>query len=199
MVINTPRLCGEPGFRSHRDTNAGAAIQCREIVTGPVHKNPSLPGAAPYPTRAPSSASRARTKPLPPAPESVPPANSNSKSSAADKKSLLLNPDAEKAQFVKLALEALLGGKPKNGLEGKKIQVEGLADEMFELDFIDLAGAQDEGGAGGEMNADRVREALRQAGYNVIAQKIEEAEVKGQSPDAQEEDVDDELPSHDEL
>ncbi|KAF9069900.1 hypothetical protein BDP27DRAFT_1221642 [Rhodocollybia butyracea] len=32
LVINTPRLCGEPGFRSHRDVVEQAQIRCREIV-----------------------------------------------------------------------------------------------------------------------------------------------------------------------
>ncbi|THU86416.1 hypothetical protein K435DRAFT_842873 [Dendrothele bispora CBS 962.96] len=32
LVINTPRLCGEPGFKSHRDVHEQAHIRCREIV-----------------------------------------------------------------------------------------------------------------------------------------------------------------------
>ncbi|KAG6818188.1 hypothetical protein H0H87_000093 [Tephrocybe sp. NHM501043] len=32
LVINTPRLCGEPGFKSHRDTSEEHQIRCREIV-----------------------------------------------------------------------------------------------------------------------------------------------------------------------
>ncbi|KAG5646672.1 hypothetical protein DXG03_002662 [Asterophora parasitica] len=32
LVINTPRLCGEPGFKSHRDTGEEHQIRCREIV-----------------------------------------------------------------------------------------------------------------------------------------------------------------------
>ncbi|KAK7054998.1 Protein OS-9 [Paramarasmius palmivorus] len=33
LVINTPRLCGEPGFRSRRDTADQAHIKCREIIS----------------------------------------------------------------------------------------------------------------------------------------------------------------------
>lgn len=33
LHIATPRLCGEPGFRSRVDTNQEAYIRCREIVT----------------------------------------------------------------------------------------------------------------------------------------------------------------------
>lgn len=32
LVIHTPRLCGEPGFRSTRDASEEALIRCREIV-----------------------------------------------------------------------------------------------------------------------------------------------------------------------
>lgn len=32
LVINTPRLCGEPGFKSRRDAAEEAEIHCREIV-----------------------------------------------------------------------------------------------------------------------------------------------------------------------
>ncbi|KAF5365602.1 hypothetical protein D9758_003228 [Tetrapyrgos nigripes] len=32
LVINTPRLCGEPGFKSNRDVTEQAHIRCREIV-----------------------------------------------------------------------------------------------------------------------------------------------------------------------
>ncbi|XP_006458202.1 hypothetical protein AGABI2DRAFT_190556 [Agaricus bisporus var. bisporus H97] len=32
LVINTPRLCGEPGFKSRRDATEEAEIRCREIV-----------------------------------------------------------------------------------------------------------------------------------------------------------------------
>jgi protein OS-9 len=33
VVINTPRLCGEPGFLSPRDVNESALIRCREVVS----------------------------------------------------------------------------------------------------------------------------------------------------------------------
>ncbi|KAK2466989.1 hypothetical protein APHAL10511_001247 [Amanita phalloides] len=34
LVIHTPRLCGEPGFKSRLDSNDEAQIHCREIVSG---------------------------------------------------------------------------------------------------------------------------------------------------------------------
>ena len=32
LVIHTPRLCGEPGFKSERDTQEESVIRCREIL-----------------------------------------------------------------------------------------------------------------------------------------------------------------------
>lgn len=32
LVIHTPRLCGEPGFKSRRDAVGEAEIRCREVV-----------------------------------------------------------------------------------------------------------------------------------------------------------------------
>jgi protein OS-9 len=32
LVLHTPRLCGEPGFKSRRDATGEAEIRCREVV-----------------------------------------------------------------------------------------------------------------------------------------------------------------------
>src|SRR5258708_36019860 len=32
LVINTPRLCGEPGFKSRIDQRDAALIRCRQVV-----------------------------------------------------------------------------------------------------------------------------------------------------------------------
>ncbi|KAJ7582887.1 hypothetical protein C8J56DRAFT_955982 [Mycena floridula] len=42
VVINTPRLCGEPGFKSRRDIGEQAVIRCREIQNSP-EKRENLP------------------------------------------------------------------------------------------------------------------------------------------------------------
>lgn len=64
LVINTPRLCGEPGFKSRRDAAEEAEIRCREVVDtlppgplnfpvtdypvkGPQPRKPNLPAAVP--------------------------------------------------------------------------------------------------------------------------------------------------------
>lgn len=35
MVINTPRLCGEPGFRTRLEQREEASIRCREVLNTP--------------------------------------------------------------------------------------------------------------------------------------------------------------------
>ena len=49
LVIHTPRLCGEPGFKSRRDAREEAVICCREVVAGPEPSAADLPqGDHPY-------------------------------------------------------------------------------------------------------------------------------------------------------
>ncbi|KDQ18104.1 hypothetical protein BOTBODRAFT_171781 [Botryobasidium botryosum FD-172 SS1] len=38
MVIQTPRLCGEPGFKSERETHEESVIRCREVVENPPYR-----------------------------------------------------------------------------------------------------------------------------------------------------------------
>lgn len=61
VVIHTPRLCGEPGFKSRRDTGEEAQIRCREIVDTKPEIPTNLP-ASDHPIKPP------RRKPIPPPP-----------------------------------------------------------------------------------------------------------------------------------
>jgi len=45
LVIHTPRLCGEPGFKSRRDAEEQARIRCREIVDKKPEDQAQLPPA----------------------------------------------------------------------------------------------------------------------------------------------------------
>ena len=70
LHIATPRLCGEPGFRSHRDAHEEAYIRCREVVSPEEYErvDRSLPAAA-----QPMKRIRPQKKVIapPPAPESA--------------------------------------------------------------------------------------------------------------------------------
>ncbi|KAH9484225.1 Protein OS-9-like protein [Psilocybe cubensis] len=52
LVIHTPRLCGEPGFRSRRDSVGEAEIRCREVVDTKPEDHMNLP-AADHPVKIP--------------------------------------------------------------------------------------------------------------------------------------------------
>jgi len=45
LVIHTPRLCGEPGFKSRQDAEEQARIRCREIVDKKPEDQAQLPPA----------------------------------------------------------------------------------------------------------------------------------------------------------
>ena len=45
LVVQTPRLCGEPGFKSRRDTGEEAEIRCREVVDAKTEREINLPTA----------------------------------------------------------------------------------------------------------------------------------------------------------
>ena len=58
LHIATPRLCGEPGFRSRRDTREEAFVRCREVVASPEQlegMDRTLP-EAPHPFKRPNRA-----------------------------------------------------------------------------------------------------------------------------------------------
>jgi len=45
LIVQTPRLCGEPGFKSRRDVGEEAEIQCREVVDAKTEREINLPTA----------------------------------------------------------------------------------------------------------------------------------------------------------
>lgn len=67
LVINTPRLCGVPGFKSRRDAGEQHLIRCREIVESPQSQRDLDVPDDDYPHKI------ARSKPIlpPPATEKV--------------------------------------------------------------------------------------------------------------------------------
>jgi hypothetical protein len=78
LVINTPRLCGEPGFKSPREDVQDTPLRCRKIVEtlDAATTDPTLPDA-------PSPLQRRKPKPLP-APPSLS-SSSSSRSNSNDK------------------------------------------------------------------------------------------------------------------
>ncbi|KNZ74197.1 OS-9 like protein [Termitomyces sp. J132] len=172
LVVNTPRLCGEPGFKSHRDTSEEHQIRCREIVDP---QEPSratdafddVPDLLDYPVKVP------RRKPvLPAAPAKETPKVAVDGVEVGDKVS---------SEVVRKALEALMGSK-----DGKVALQEIAADQngvVFEIvEETDMSEEQ-------IMAMEKLEETLRAAGHEIktirsVAQKGDKAAEKerGQAP-----------------
>ena len=70
LHIATPRLCGEPGFRSRRDAHEEAYIRCREVVASPeqlAQADRSLPEMS-HPFKMPPRVQKPVIAPPPPDP-----------------------------------------------------------------------------------------------------------------------------------
>ncbi|KAJ2936729.1 hypothetical protein H1R20_g360, partial [Candolleomyces eurysporus] len=110
LVIHTPRLCGEPGFKSKRDSGEEAPIRCREVVDVlPLH-DPLSPSKVYY-SEQPFRIPRRKTVLPTPAPKDKP----TTPSSSDDSKSK----EDIYSEFVKQAVEAFLQGSVKGKDDGK--------------------------------------------------------------------------------
>ncbi|KAG6903208.1 hypothetical protein C0995_002751 [Termitomyces sp. Mi166 len=168
LVINTPRLCGEPGFKSHRDTSEEHQIRCREIVDSHESSRDTdafddVPELLDYPVKVP------RRKPvLPAAPSKETPKVAVDGAEAGDK---------TYNELLRKTLEALTGSK-----DGKVALQEIAAGQngvVFELvEEIDMSEEQ--------ISAmEKLEETLRAAGYDIKTKphgnKAPEKE-RGQAP-----------------
>ncbi|KAG8748719.1 Protein OS-9 [Ceratobasidium sp. 414] len=157
IVIHTPRICSEPGFRSQRDSVKAAPVRCREIVSHETVAFDHTQLESPVPnTLAPSRPI------LPPAP---PPAQAKDKS-AKDKP---VEETGRNQKFVEVALNALFRAHAHDkALAGKKIRIE-LDDGAHEFDFRDVVLDAVDDGAAPDMEAlqTRLAEILKAAGYDV--------------------------------
>ncbi|KDQ60729.1 hypothetical protein JAAARDRAFT_560164 [Jaapia argillacea MUCL 33604] len=143
MVIHTPRLCGEPGFKSPLEQPEEAFIRCREVVDSLSGADPTLPESD-FPLQVTKS-----TKPIsPPPPLPV---------DGADRLKQALGSDV-----LKKALEALIG---TDKLTGDEFLVEHYDDGEVVIEFID---ADQLMGGGGH---DQLAEALRAAGFDIQGEK----------------------------
>jgi protein OS-9 len=148
LVINTPRLCGEPGFKSRRDAAEEAEIHCREIVDILPQEPLNFP-VADYPIKG----SRPR-KPHLPAVEFFDKATDSTEDSKSEGN---IEPDQRQENIVndllRQSIETLLeqrrGGKAITPEEPTELVIELLDDDE-----------QEEIG-------DKLVSALRAAGYDV--------------------------------
>ena len=158
LVIHTPRLCGEPGFKSRLESPDEAFIRCREVVNS-VDSSPNPDGVreADFPIN--SGPLRKPLLTVPAAP-------------AADRKAA--KPEVnEKAKAyhdrLRKTLNALMGASHEDQFPRvivEKIDLgNGEDDLMFEIDLGD--------DYGGEDSLD-ILEALRAAGIDVLDRDVEQ-------------------------
>lgn len=173
IVIHTPRICSEPGFKSQRDSVKAAPIRCRHIV----------PEDTVEFDRAQIESSVPHTLPplrpiLPPAPPVAP----NQGKDKADAGKKTMGEDEKQAEFVKVAVGALFNSHAQDrALAGKKVRIE-LDNGVHELDFTDIAADAVEAGDVPDMDVlrNRLAKVLQAAGYDVRADEwTEEDEGKG--------------------
>ncbi|CAA7271783.1 unnamed protein product [Cyclocybe aegerita] len=142
LVVHTPRLCGEPGFRSRRDAGGEAQIRCREVVDSKPEAQLKLP-AADHPVKVPVR------KTVLPVPKVVPKGEK-----ADDTKEKTFN------DLLRKTLEALVANKA-GGAKGVKESQDGevIIELVEEVDDLPV-------------ESDRLVESLRAAGYDVRAEVI---------------------------
>ena len=171
LVIHTPRLCGEPGFKSRLEQMPEAAIRCREVVDSVEGADRSLP-EAPFPRK------RQPRKPIPP--PQRPAAEEEGKGAAqdtADRAQL----DRAQAQLLRDAFESLLRHGDMEDMAVFEVQ-----QGAQEGEFIFAVGADGQGGFAEGAESERgegeeepvakgrgatLEDALRAAGYNIKGRK----------------------------
>lgn len=182
MVINTPRLCGEPGFRTRLEQREEALIRCREILDSPEDVDAvdkTLPATTnPFE----HTAERLDIPPPPPPPLTE----------KADNLHTII--DKKTQDMLKAAIQAFISGtggnlkaqhvyshededEDGNGRgSGEAILVSDEdGDMLIDIEFIDADDTDDAidkiqgllGKASGKL--ERLEEALRAAGYDVSA------------------------------
>ncbi|KAJ3561902.1 hypothetical protein NP233_g9911 [Leucocoprinus birnbaumii] len=149
LVINTPRLCGEPGFRSPREAAEEAKIRCREVVETLPDKPLDYPNTD-YPVKG-GPPPRRPILPSRPAVEK----SKDGKSQDPELDDEAANQDRIVNDLFVQTVQALLG-KSRGGKSGK-------SGEPTEI-VIELG---DEVEDGVEVS-DKLIEAFRSAGYDIL-------------------------------
>ncbi|TBU35853.1 glucosidase II beta subunit-like protein-domain-containing protein [Dichomitus squalens] len=164
LHIATPRLCGEPGFKSRIDAEEEHVIRCREIVSAAELErvDNTLPPAA-YPFKRPKPQKKVIAPP-PPAPEERKDKDGAKKGSADG---------ALHSDVLRRALQQLLAQRQGAQVGDQHVFVEQLPDgeTEFLIEFVDIDLPEGEGGADDIFSDDnlhdRLQDVLRAAGYDI--------------------------------
>jgi protein OS-9 len=200
LVINTPRLCGEPGFKSRIDHRDAALIRCRQVVDAATLANAdsSLPEADhPLSQRRPPVAIH------PPLDAAEALSGVGVETDSGDASQTATEPDPrdnagayDHNDMLRRALEAILQktGNPQGNDAGAgttpRVVVEDAGDGEMVIEFISEIEMNDGGGSGDAqrrvvddiskvMDSKVFEEALRAAGFDVRDEEVEvEVEVE---------------------
>lgn len=169
LVIHTPRLCSEPGFKSRLESRDEALIRCREIVesASAQHSDHAEFSEADHPNNLP----RRKQNPIISSHEGTE-AGTNDKAGRYD-------------ELIRKAIEMLVGGNSKvvnRDGDHPQVIIEQVNDDGEVLiEFVDDVAAFGEGTGGVDRSA--IAAALRAAGYNIKKEKSKEDEQKGGNGD----------------
>lgn len=187
LVINTPRLCGEPGFRSRQEIREQATISCREIVspaddskTPPLDLKP-VPNMD-YPNKIPMR----RQKKLAPPPSTPSPEEDASKkpNQALEEmfQKVFNGEDALVHELDETTLRQILEAA---GVD-MEIQVIGV-DGVEKAEFVYAIGDDTNGGLDAQSEA-RLKEVLLAAGFDLqVSDEDEDEEIVDDDVGAQDE------------
>jgi protein OS-9 len=195
LVINTPRLCGEPGFKSRIDQRDGALIRCRQVVDAATLANAdnSLPEADhPFSQRRPPVANH------PPLDAAEALSGAGVETDGGDASHTAIEPDSkddvgayDHNDMLRRALEAILQktGNPQGNDAGAdagttpRVVVEDIGDGEMVIEFISEIEMNDEGGGDEQrrvvddlskmMDSKVFEDALRAAGFDVRDEEVE--------------------------
>ena len=149
LVIHTPRLCGEPGFKSLRDKGEESLIQCREVLdvppsTNDAEKRSDHPGAD-HPIKL------SRKRPVLP----LPAGESNQKKKGQG---------GVYGDLLRKTIETIFSAQD---LKQPSFVSEGVSNDDDELmfEFVDAGEATED-------TVDRLLDMLRAAGINAKAEKL---------------------------
>ncbi|CAE6433888.1 unnamed protein product [Rhizoctonia solani] len=180
IVIHTPRICSEPGFKSQRDSVKTAPIRCRQVVSEDTVELDRTHFESPVPHSVPPALPI--LLPAPPVQKDGQGHSGDKKAgSAGGKKSSTLGEDEKQAEFVKVALGALFNAHTQDrALAGKKVRVD-VDGDVHELDFTEVGLDSVATGDVPDMNAlqERLAKALRAAGYDLQSDEWPEEPRKG--------------------
>ncbi|CAE6418751.1 Protein OS-9 homolog [Rhizoctonia solani AG-1 IB] len=180
IVIHTPRICSEPGFKSQRDSVKAAPIRCRQVVPEDTVELDRTQAVSPVPHSVPPALPI--LLPAPPVQKDSQGTSGDKKTgTAGGKKSTTLGEDEKQAEFVKVALGALFDAHTQDrALAGKKVRVD-VDGNVRELDFTDVGLDSVATGDVPDMNAlqERLAKVLREAGYDLQTDEWPEEPRKG--------------------